>query len=51
MNPQVCERNLKKQSQFAKLTSKGAEKAPPNAHVKDKQRTSEKSNRKVVKEC
>jgi hypothetical protein len=27
---------LKKQSQFAKFTAKGAEQAPPNAHIKDK---------------
>jgi hypothetical protein len=27
---------LKKQSQFAKLTAKGAEQAPPNAHIKGK---------------
>jgi len=27
---------LKKQSQFATLTSKGAEQAPPTAHIKGK---------------
>jgi hypothetical protein len=42
---------LKKQSQFAKLAVKGAEQVPPNAHMKDKQRISEKSYRKVVKSC
>ena len=52
LNPKRVERGyLKKQSQFATLTSKGAELAPPNAHIKGKQRVSEKSYRKVVKLC
>ena len=44
VNPCLTESYLKKQSQFAKLTTKGAEQAPPNAHIKGKT----KNGREIV---
>ena len=41
---------LKKQSQFATLTTKGAEQAPPNAHMKGETTMSAK-HRKIRRVC